>query len=1290
MEMMRTEATFENKCSRGSTGNVLRFVRASIELVYVNFEARIVAKCLERNGPRSMVKALLRYLDSDSDNIQDEALGEEGRQLSQEDSASFHPLDSNMSQDSSLSQQEDSAWDHPPPESTSIITEGSSSSPGGYKYDVYLSFRGADTRRSFIDYLNHRFLEEGISAFRDQVDLEIGEIISFQILRAINDSRISIVVFSRGYASSASCLDELVALVDCHKDGKVLFPIFYDVSPAEVRNQSGAYKDAFDSHMERFKENPDKIYKWKAAMTCLANLSGFNLTDKAKGEEIESIVQEVSGKLGYKFQRTRSIEKNPESIGRRLSLQEVNKYDVFLSFRCTQTSCTFIYYLRHYLTKKGFSTFMSFEEIQRGESFPSQVLQAIKDSRVLIVVFTRDYADSTSSLEEVATIVDCHRELKQTIIPVFLDVDRRDVQTQTGPYQKAFVSYTEEFEHDPLKVQRWRVALQHMTTLHGVRLEHESEIQAIGKIIQIVEGLCSKSSRLSSHNQVGIQSSSNKLEKLLKLKDDCVRVLGIWGMAGSGKTTRALALYDTIFQQFEAACFIMEVSQVYRVGGATAVQKQILRQTLNEELSDVYSPFEISGLVRKRLSWKQLLIVFDNVDELMHLKELAINPIMLGMGSRIIITTRNRQILDAYGVDVMYQIPLLNKDEARELFLSACCGISDRGCIELIPIVLEWAHGLPLAIEVLASVLQNADVTSWQCTLNRLREQHQQHQQSLIPLSGLSYRLRRKLVFEIMEPLQTSFESLDQEEREIFLHIACFFHGKKQDYVNEVLSCCGFFAEIGIQALLDKSLITIQNDQIHVHGLLQHLGKKIVQEEDPKDPGLRSRLWLFEDFSISLNSAMEGNKLKAIVLYEGTSSSKHEYLNIEGLSKMRNLELLILYDKHFSGILPSLPHRLRYLLWDGYPFISLPSFEPYNRLVQLNLPDSRIKHLWNGCKNFPSLERVNLSYSKELKETPDFGGSPRLKRLDFTGCTNLVQIHPSVGLLKELAYLSFRNCYRLSILDLDAGCNYETKPDFTGLGLTNLEHLDLGDCTSLSTVHYSIGNLNKLKFLNLHGCKNLVEKPDFSMFPRDGPEIAANPFSYRPLFNSFDRLVELNLPYSRKERLWDGKNFPSLQRVDLSYSKKLKETPDFGGSPRLKRLDLTGCTNLLRVHPSIGLLKELAYLSFGNCCRLVILDFGHECKLISLRVLDLYSCTNLMKTPDFTGLPNLEHLDLGGCTSLSIVHHSIGTLVKLKFLNVHGCINLPKLPDIINVAALHTSEVPVTNKKYDSLKIDYL
>ena len=136
--------------------------------------------------------------------------------------------------------------------------------------------------------------------------------------------------------------------------------------------------------------------------------------------------------------------------------------------------------------------------------------------------------------------------------------------------------------------------------------------------------------------------------------------------------------------------------------------------------------------------------------------------------------------------------------------------------------------------------------------------------------------------------------------------------------------------------------------------------------------------------------------------------------------------------------------------------------------------------------------------------------------------------------------------------------------------------------------------------------------------------------------------------------------------MDLSNSKFLTETPEFSWTPILERLDFTGCTNLIQVHPSIGHLTELVFLSLQNCSSLVNLDFGSESTLSSLRVLRLSGCTKLEKTPDFTGASNLEYLDMDGCTSLSTVHESIGAIAKLRFLSLRDCIILAGIPNSIN------------------------
>ncbi|MCH93268.1 TIR-NBS-LRR type disease resistance protein [Trifolium medium] len=173
------------------------------------------------------------------------------------------------------------------------------------------------------------------------------------------------------------------------------------------------------------------------------------------------------------------------------------------------------------------------------------------------------------------------------------------------------------------------------------------------------------------------------------------------------------------------------------------------------------------------------------------------------------------------------------------------------------------------------------------------------------------------------------------------------------------------------------------------------------------------------------------------------------------------------------------------------------------------------------------------------------------------------------------------------------------------------------------------------------------------------------------------------MPDSNIEQLWEGiQCLPCLKRMDLSNSKNLKMTPCFDGILNLERLDLTGCINLLQVHPSIGLLSELVFLSLQKCSSLVRLDFGRSSRLWSLRVLRLSGCTKLESTPDFTGALNLEYLDVDQCRSLSTFH---GSLAKLRVLSLRDCTKLVRLSDSLdNMTSLITLEL------YGCMKYQYL
>jgi hypothetical protein len=160
--------------------------------------------------------------------------------------------------------------------------ESSRSRPEG-AYDVFLSFRGEDTRKTFTDHLYTALVQTGIHTFRDDDELPRGEDISDHLLRAVQESKISIVVFSKGYASSRWCLNELVAILKCKrkKPGQIALPIFYDIDPSDVRKQTGSFAEAFVKHEERFEEN--LVKEWRKALEEAGNLSGWNLNDMANG-----------------------------------------------------------------------------------------------------------------------------------------------------------------------------------------------------------------------------------------------------------------------------------------------------------------------------------------------------------------------------------------------------------------------------------------------------------------------------------------------------------------------------------------------------------------------------------------------------------------------------------------------------------------------------------------------------------------------------------------------------------------------------------------------------------------------------------------------------------------------------------------------------------------------------------------------------------------------------------------------------------------------------------------------
>ncbi|GJT54086.1 NB-ARC domains-containing protein [Tanacetum coccineum] len=161
--------------------------------------------------------------------------------------------------------------------------------PHRWKYDVFVSFRGEDIRKTFMDHLFNDFKQKGIHAFSDDRELPKGEEISPHLYKAIEESRFLIVIFSKNYASSTWCLRELVKILECKQIENPKHEvriIFYDAKPDVVRKQKRSYAEAFIDHEV---SNKTEVDKWREALSMAANLSGWDLQDMTNGFESKFI-----------------------------------------------------------------------------------------------------------------------------------------------------------------------------------------------------------------------------------------------------------------------------------------------------------------------------------------------------------------------------------------------------------------------------------------------------------------------------------------------------------------------------------------------------------------------------------------------------------------------------------------------------------------------------------------------------------------------------------------------------------------------------------------------------------------------------------------------------------------------------------------------------------------------------------------------------------------------------------------------------------------------------------------
>ncbi|AET03053.1 disease resistance protein RPV1 isoform X2 [Medicago truncatula] len=921
------------------------------------------------------------------------------------------------------------------------------------------------------------------------------------------------------------------------------------------------------------------------------------------------------------------------------------RWDVFLSFRGEDTRECFTKKLYESLHKQGVRAFMDDEGLDRGDHIATTLLEAIDDSAASIVIISPNYADSHWCLDELNRICD----LERLIIPVFYKVDPSHVRKQLGPFQDGFNYLEKRFANEKDKILKWRDSMLKIGGLAGFVFnssddgDHENLIRRLVK--RVLKEL-SNTPMVVSEFAVGINERVEKVINLLQLQSNNVKVLGLYGMGGVGKTTLAKALFNSFVGRFERRCFISNVRQfASKDDGLVSIQNNIIKDLSSQEgtrsfISDVKVGIStIKRIVREN----RVLLVLDDVDHVNQLDALIGKREWFHEGSCIIITTRDTTVLPEKHVNELYEVTELYAEEALELFSYHALRKKDPppDFLSFSKQIVSLTGRMPLALEVFGCFLfGKRRVDEWEDVVKKLKT------------------IRPGNLHDV---LKISYDGLDEQEKCIFLDIACFFvqMGMKRDDVIDVLRGCGFRGEIATTVLVEKCLIKVREDNtLWMHDQIRDMGRQIVLDENHVDPGMRSRLWDRAEIMSVLKSKKGTRCIQGIVLdfKERSNQWSKNYppqpqaekynqvmLDTKSFEPMVSLRLLQINNLSLEG--KFLPDELKWLQWRGCPLecISLDTLP--RELAVLDLSNGqKIKSLW-GLKSQKVPENLmvmNLSNCYQLAAIPDLSWCLGLEKINLANCINLTRIHESIGSLTTLRNLNLTRCENLIELPSDVS------------GLKHLESLILSECSKLKALPENIGMLKSLK--TLAADKTAIVKLPESIFR----------------LTKLERLVLDRCSHLRRLPDCIGK-LCALQELSL-YETGLQELPNtVGFLKNLEKLSLMGCEGLTLMPDSIGNLESLTELLASNSG---IKELPSTIGSLSyLRTLLVRKC-KLSKLPDsFKTLASIIELDLDG-TYIRYLPDQIGELKQLRKLEIGNCSNLESLPESIGyLTSLNTLNI---------------
>ncbi|KAL3727306.1 hypothetical protein ACJRO7_032100 [Eucalyptus globulus] len=987
--------------------------------------------------------------------------------------------------------------------------------------------------------------------------------------------------------------------------------------------------------------------------------------------------------------------------GQGMAISSGYEYEVFLSFRGEDTRTSFTDFLYTSMIDVGIRVYKDDEELCKGENFGPELLRAINQSKISIPIFSKGYASSVWCLKELIQMAESQKTRGQKIMPIFYDVAPSEVRHQIRGYGEAFLTHENKKRYDEETMRKWKATLNMVGELDGWDLQKmangkEGEMAKI--VTQKVFNELKKAYLVVSNNLVGVDSHVDKIMEEIGAHINETRIVGIHGMGGIGKTTIAKIIYNELSNKYDNCCFLSNIRETSKLKGIEYLQQQLIHDILKTKWVKITNIDEGIKTVKERLPNKKVLILLDDVEEKDHMDALVGKRDWFGEGSKLIVTTRRKVVLYVPEVDWRYELMCLDPNLSLQLFSKHAfrreSPVDDY--INQSERAIRIAGGLPLAIEVIGSLLSDKNKEKWDDTLKMLES---------VPHD------------KVQNKLKISYDALDNRQQRIFLDIACHFIGCCKDIVVYFWDASKLFLEAAMEVLRNMSLIKIgENNILWMHDQLRDLGREIVRQESEMNIEKQHWVWNPEDGLNLLRIHEEKKEVQALHLRfddqrpftykEFKSLPNLMFLEVDDSKENFHAKKMFLWLKWPSYALPTdffqrnsdLLPRLRWLSWHNIrPTFKIANFFVEN-LIILDLSWSEITHDWKGwshMKATKNLKVLNLAHCRRLKRTPNFSTHSNLERLILLGCISLIKIDRSICQLKRLVFLDVTDCWSLQRL-----------PNELGRDLASLEYLSLRGCLSLERLPETIGNLESLIELNI-SYMTIKELPD----------------SIEKLKN----LKVVNMEYNDKLEIikLTGRNhrdhYGHVEFGDCIYENKSLRILRLRGVrihalPRLPKSLIELELEELRVDtfPDLSNLANLKVLHLGFC--------PHNCdgksdglleepipqwienlsKLESLELLfykEIASWTDLNLSPHLRRLPrlpsNLSSLRLSGCdslcsmdlsnlrklSSLSIVYSAVaeieglGCLENLRDLDLHCVGQLAKLPDLSKLNKLRHIEV---------------